>query len=112
MKKRGKKSIDWTSKDVLSLVTQEVENSPNNLARAFDKVADALNTTHSNVSNAWYRTLKFNIKGFTVKSNSVKTVNSKNDRRLPSSTPIHQSIVSTHKFDGMRVVTIKQYFVA
>lgn len=111
MKKR-KQSINWTSQDVVALVSQEIEKSPNNLARAFDKIADALSTTHTNVSNAWYRTLKFNVKGFTVKSNSVKTVNTKNDRRITSSAPIHQSIVSTHKFDGMRVVTIKQYFVA
>ena len=107
-----KKSINWKSQNVLALVNSEVEKSPNNLARAFDVIADALNTTPSNVSNAWYRTLKFNVKGFTVKSSSVKTVNSKNDRRMPSSTPIHEAIVSTHKFDGMRVVTIKQYFVA
>jgi hypothetical protein len=78
---RRQNSINWTSQEVLTLVNEEVENSPNNLSRAFENIAYRMNTTTSNVAKAWYRSLKFNIKGFTVKSKNVKVVNTKNERR-------------------------------
>lgn len=110
--RKNRLSIDWTASNVLSLVNDEIQNSPNNLARAFESIAGKMDTTPSNVAKAWYRSLKFNIKGFTVTSKNVRVINTKNDRRVKSEVlPIHETVVSTQKFDGMRVVTIKKYFV-
>lgn len=107
-----RKFIKWSNKKAIETVARHVQDSPSNLKEAFTRVADELNTTQSAVSQAWYGGLRNKVKGFTVKSTSFKSVNTKNEKRVGVSTPIHESIVSTHKFDGMRVVTIKQYFVA
>jgi len=104
--------MKWSSKKAIETVSRHVQDSPNNLKEAFSRVADELNVTQSAVSQAWYGGLRTKVKGFSVNSTSFKSVNTKNQKRVSVSTPIHESIVSTHKFDGMRVVTIKQYFVA
>jgi hypothetical protein len=107
------KSINWVSPEVLALVNQEVEKSPKNLSVAFETIAYVLDTNVNNVVKAWYRVLKFKVKGFTVTSKRVKSVNIKNERRITEDVkPIHEAIVSTKIFDGMKVVTIKQYFIA
>ena len=108
-----KKMMKWSSKKAIETVSRHVQDSPNNLTLAFTRAGEELNVTQSAVSQAWYGGgLRNKVKGFTVNSTSFKGVNTKNQKRASVSTPIHESIVLTQKFDGMRVETIKRYFVA
>lgn len=104
--------IRWSDASVVETVKRHVEQSPDNLTAAFLKVAEELNTSQAAVSQAWYGgSLRNKIKGFTVKSTGAKFVNVKNVKRTTTNTaPIHEAIVSSQKFEGMRVVTIRQYF--
>jgi hypothetical protein len=107
-----RKFMKWSSKKAIETVSRHVQESPSNLQEAFTRAADELKTSQSAVSQAWYGGLRNKVKGFTVNSTSFKGVNTKNQKKVSVSTPIHESIVLTQKFDGMRVETIKRYFVA
>ena len=108
----------WNDTSVNDLILAEVQATPTNLASAFSRVAAELNTTQQAVSAHWYKKLRKNTQGFSVRSKSSKSSNVKNDARKlkPSkevdlSNPIYEIVVSTKKLDSMRVVTIKKYFI-
>lgn len=110
--------FNWNDSSANDLILTEVRSTPTNLASAFSRVASELNTTHQAVSSHWYRNLRKNSEGFSVKSKSSKSSNVKNDARrvktskeVDLSNPIYEIVVSTKKLDSMRVVTIKKYFI-
>ena len=106
------KKINWTDQKNVNLLAQEVKNSPDNLHKAFKVVAEKLNVSEGCVSQAWYKVVKNQVKGFTTKSTKVNYVNVKNTPRKTSgvSSPIHEVVVDSKVYDGMKVITVKQYF--
>lgn len=105
------KKTNWRDPKVIKLVTKEVTKSPDNLTAAFKNIAEIMSVPEGRVSQAWYNSLRNVVKGFQTKSDKVDYVNLKNSpRKALTETPIHQVIVSSKTYDGMRVVTVKQYF--
>lgn len=106
------KKTNWTDQKNINTVITEVKASPNNLAVAFKSAAKKLNSTESAVTQAWYNSIRSKMTGFTTKSTKVNYVNVKNTPRKTSGagSPIHEQVVSTKLYDGMKIVTVKQYF--
>ena len=71
----------WNDSSVNDLILAEVRSTPTNLASAFSRVAAELNTTQQAVSAHWYKKLRKNSEGFSVRSKSSKSSNVKNDAR-------------------------------
>jgi hypothetical protein len=111
--------INWKNNSTINdLILAEVQSTPTNLTSAFSRAAAKINVSQGAVSQHWYKKMRKNIKGFSINSKASKSNNVKNDvRKVKSSkindlsNPIHETIVSTKKLDGMRVVTIKKYFI-
>jgi hypothetical protein len=106
-----KSKINWTTKEVEELFTTEVKKSPNNLLIAFTRISRKLKTNTNNVSKAWYRIYRNRVELFNINGEDASMKNIKNTHVAKEVAPIHESIVSTQKFDGMIVVTIKKYYV-
>ena len=106
-----KPRINWSNPQVLAIVSEEVKRTPDNLASAFERIAQRVGTNATNANNAWYQNLRKTIgTQFNVSSNKKVMNNSKNTPRVaPIVQPIH-SVSSSAVYDGMRIVTIKQYF--
>jgi hypothetical protein len=105
--------INWSSPSTLKIVRKEIKNSPDNLRSAFQQIALKLNCSQANVSSNWYTTLRHKSQFFKTQSTKTTKVNGKNSPRIEKTNkPIHEMIVSTKKYDGMKVVTVKQYFPA
>jgi hypothetical protein len=102
----------WSDPAVMPIVSEEIQNSPDNLSRAFEKIAKRLgNVTPGAVTQAWYSTLKKKHSQFQTKSSKTAMSNVKNSPRFNSvGQPIHQVVLSSKDFDGMKVVTVKQYY--
>lgn len=104
-----KKATNWQDQKNVNVVIAEVKASPDNLTAAFKNAAGKLNISEGCVSQAWYNTIRAKANGFRTKSTKVNYVNVKNTPRKGVS-PIHQVVVDTKTYDGMKVVTVKQYF--
>jgi len=102
--------IKWTSPNVMQIVSEEVQKSPGNLSNAFRQISVRMNSTESAVTQAWYKTLRNKFSQFHTGSNQVVLSNTKNVPRKGNNNPIHEKILSSAVYDGMRVVTIKQYY--
>jgi hypothetical protein len=109
---------NWKNKEFNDLLLMEIQSTPTNLTSAFSRAAAHINVSQGSVSQYWYSSLRKKVKGFSVNSRSSKSNNVKNDARKVKSSknddlsnPIYETIVSTKKLDGMRVVTIKKYFI-
>lgn len=106
-----RKTINWQDQKNINCVITQVKNSPDNLRAAFKCVAEKLNTSEYCVAQAWYSSIRNKANGFRTKSTKVNYINVKNTpRRETKLAPIHQKVVSTKNYDGMKVVTVKQYF--
>lgn len=101
--------INWNDQKNVKLLAQEVKNSPDNLHRAFKTVAEKLNASEGCISQAWYKVVKNQVNGFRTKSSKVNYINVKNTPRKANS-PIHEQVVDTKLYDGIKIVTVKQYF--
>ena len=106
------KKTNWQDKKNMNIVIAEVKASPDNLTAAFKNVAQKLNTSEGCVSQAWYNTIRAKVNGFRTKSTEVNYVNVKNTPRKATGAgaPIHEQVVSTKLYDGMKIVTVKKYF--
>jgi hypothetical protein len=106
------KKTNWKDQKNVNAVIGEVKASPDNLAAAFKNAAKKLNSTESAVTQAWYNTIRAKVNGFRTKSTEVNYVNVKNTPRKATGAgaPIHEQVVSTKLYDGMKIVTVKKYF--
>ena len=105
--------INWSSPATLKIVKKEIKNSPDNLRYAFQQIAIKLNCTQANVSANWYSKLRHHTQFFKTQSTKTTKVNGKNSPRVEKTNkPIHELVLSSKKYDGMRVVTVKQYYPA
>lgn len=126
MATRGK-YVKWNQPRAIKTVKRCVKESPTDLKAAFQKAAEELNTTASAVYSAWHGIIKHKTRGYatrTVKSAKVETpvvveveksepeqvsVPVKTKKQT-TTTPIYEVVVSTQEVEGMRVVTVRQYF--
>lgn len=102
----------WSDPAIMSIVSEEIQKSPDNLSRAFEKIAKRIpNVTARAVSQAWYTKLKKKHDQFQTKSSKTIMSNVKNSPRLTTiGQPIHEIVLSSKDFDGMKIVTVKQYY--
>jgi hypothetical protein len=107
-----KKATNWQDQKNINVVMAEVKASPDNLTAAFKNAAQKLNVSQGCVSQAWYNSIRSKANGFRTKSTEVNYVNVKNTPRKATgaNAPIHEQVVSTKLYDGMKIVTVKQYF--
>lgn len=107
-----KKTTNWQDQKNINVVMTEVKASPDNLANAFKTAAEKLNTTPGCVSQAWYNSIRAKVNGFRTKSTKVNYVNVKNTPRKSTgaNSPIHEVVVDSKVYDGMKIVTVRQYF--
>jgi hypothetical protein len=107
-----KKATNWQDQNNINVVITEVKNSPDNLTAAFKNAAVKLNISEGCVSQAWYNNIRAKVNGFRTKSTEVNYVNVKNTPRKATDVgaPIHEQVVSTKLYDGIKIVTVKKYF--
>lgn len=107
-----KKATNWQDQSNINVVITEVKASPDNLTAAFKNAAEKLKVSQGCVSQAWYNSIRAKVNGFTTKSTKVNYVNVKNSPRRANDTisPIHEVVVDSKVYDGMKVVTVKKYF--
>jgi hypothetical protein len=105
-----RKSTNWQDQNNIRIVLAEVKSSPDNLRTAFKNASVKLNTTENCVSQAWYDSIRKKVNGFKTNSDSVSHVNVKNTQRK-SDSAIHEEVVSSKSYEGMKIVTIKRYFI-
>lgn len=104
----------WKTEPVLKIVAQEIKASPDNLTRAFSKIAQRTDSTQAAVNFAWYAGGLRELVGkqFATASPKVKFVNRKNSPVKPAknSSLIYEKQISSKTVDGVRVVTVKQFY--
>lgn len=107
-----KKQINWTESKNVKIVKREVKNSPDNLSAAFHAASKIIGCSQASVSQAWYNNIRKKASpSFKTSSSQVERVDIKNSpRKHRNSNPIHESVLSSEVYDGMRVVTLKQYY--
>jgi urease gamma subunit len=107
-----KKTTNWKDATNVNVVMAEVKASPDNLTAAFKNAAVKLNISEGCVSQAWYNNIRSKVNGFRTKSTKVNYVNVKNSPRKATnvSSPIHEVVVDSKMYDGMKIVTVRQYF--
>ena len=107
-----KKSTNWQDQNNINAVITEVKNSPDNLTAAFRNAAIKLKSTESAVTQAWYNSIRNKANGFRTKSTKVNYINVKNTPRKATGvgSPIHEVVVDNKVYDGMKVITVRQYF--
>jgi hypothetical protein len=91
------------------------------------KAADELDTTFNAVLQAWHGKIKHNTRGFskkkvraakisttTVQTTAVEETVETATVAVAKATrkPIYETVVSTQEIEGMRVVTVRQYYLA
>jgi hypothetical protein len=70
-----------------------------------------MNSSESAITQAWYKTLRNKFSQFHTGSSQVVLSNTKNvPRKVANSSPIHEKVLSSAVYDGMRIVTLKQYY--
>jgi hypothetical protein len=102
----------WSDPSRLAIVSEEIQKSPDNLRKAFENIANRIGgiSTHA-VSQAWYSSLRSKFSQFQTQSPKVIMSNVKNNPRTTTNgQPIHQTILSSKSYDGMKIVTVRQYF--
>jgi hypothetical protein len=110
---KGNQKVNWNSPKIEKIYEKEIKNSPDNLSLAFKNIANRLGCSISNVTNRWYNNFRFKLVVFQTSSESIKKVNSKNTpvvRYNSKKKPIHQVVLSSQEFEGMKVFTVKQFF--
>jgi|688.fasta_scaffold1037020_2 hypothetical protein len=107
-----KKATNWQDQKNINVVLTEVKASPDNLTAAFKSAAQKLNVSEGCVSQAWYNSIRARANGFRTKSTKVNYVNVKNTPRKATGvgSPIHEVVVDSKLYDGMKIVTVRQYF--
>lgn len=114
-----RKNIKWKSPKAVNTVKRCVKESPGDLKVAFQKAAEELKTTATAVSQAWHLIIKHKTRGYTtrtVKSAKIETPKQEMvamvaPKEAKKSAPIYETVVSTQEIEGMRVVTLRQYYL-
>lgn len=105
--------INWKSKSATNVVAAEVKKSPDNLKHAFQQAAQRLNCSFYSVKTQWYQNGLREQLGhlFSTVSPKKDVVNKKNQPK-PSEKErlIYSKKVKTSNVDGMRVVTVVNYY--
>lgn len=120
-----RKYVKWNSPKAINTVKKYVKQSPEDLKGALQKAAEELDTTFNAVLQAWHGKIKFNTRGFAKKrvraakisTTTVQTtaVEETVETAIVAKTtrkPIYETVVSTQEVEGMRVVTVRQYYLA
>jgi hypothetical protein len=122
-----RKYIRWNSPKAVNTVKKHVKQSPEDLKGALQKAAEELDTTFTAVLQAWHGKIKFNTRGFakkrvkaakisttTVQTTEVEEAVESAPVAVAKTTrkPIYETVVSTQEIEGMRVVTVRQYYLA
>lgn len=102
--------IKWNSPKAINTVKKYVKESPEDLKGAFQKAADELNTTFAAVFQAWHAKIKHSTRGYSTR-NAVKPATIQQPMKS-NGEPIYETVVSTQEIEGMRVVTVRQYYLA
>lgn len=105
--------INWSSSKTEKIFKEEIKNSPDNLSNAFKAIAKRLKCSVGSIQNKWYTEFKFKVEIFQTSSGKTTKVNGKNTptvRYNPRKKPVHQVVLSSQNFDGMKVFTVKQFF--
>lgn len=118
MTTRGK-YVKWKSPKAVNTVKRCVRESPGDLKVAFQKAAEQLNTTPTAVAQAWNSNIRHTTRGFStrsVKSAKIETPTQEMvavvvPKEAKKSAPIYETVVSTQEIEGMRVVTVRQYYL-
>lgn len=108
-----KNFINWASPKTEKIFQEEIKKSPDNLSNAFAAIAKRLKCSKSIVSYRWYNSIRFKVEIFQTSSNKLTKVNGKNSpivKYYPRRKPVHQVVLSSQAFDGMKVFTVKQFF--
>lgn len=115
-----RKYVKWNRPKAINTVKKCVKESPTDLKAAFQKAAEELNTTASAVYSAWHGIIKHQTRGYGSKRTlrSAKIESPEQDvvvavapKEAKKSTPIYETVVSTQEIEGMRVVTVRQYYL-
>lgn len=111
-------NINWKDAGVLNVCRMAVTASPDNLKKAFEVIAGALNTSASNVSAKWYGTGGNGIRNiignqFNISSSHINLSNAKNSPRkadLVTGELVKEMVLSCDTYPGMKVITTRQYY--
>ena len=112
---KSNQKVNWNSSKTQKIYQEEIKRSPDNLSVAFKFIAKRLNCSVGNVTNRWYTNIKFKAEIFETASSKTRKVNSKNTpivRYNAKKKPVHQVVLSSQEFDGMKVFTVKQFFAS
>lgn len=112
---KSNQKVNWNSSKTEKIYKEEIKKSPDNLSVAFKSIAKRLGCSVGNVTNRWYTNIKFKVEIFETASSKVTRVNSKNSpvvRYSAKKKPVHQVVLSSQEFDGMKVFTVKQFFAS
>lgn len=120
-----RKYVKWNSPKAINTVKKYVKQSPEDLKGALQKAAEELDTTFNAVLQAWHGKIKFNTRGFakkrvraakisttTVQTTAVEETVETATVAKATRKPIYETVVSTQEVEGMRVVTVRQYYLA
>ena len=105
--------VNWNSPKTQKIFQEEIKNSPDNLSNAFKAIALRLKCGMGSVQCKWYTVFRFKTDVFKTSSDKTTKVNGKNSpavRYNPRKKPVHQVVISSQNFDGMKVFTVKQFF--
>ena len=114
--------IKWNSPKAIKTVKKHVKQSPEDLKGALQKAAEELDTTFAAVLQAWHGKIKHNTRGYKkvktakmekpVQTTTVETTEVEETVAKTTRKPICETVVSTQEIEGMRVVTVRQYYLA
>lgn len=108
-----KNQVQWSNPTVLQIVSEEMQNSPQNLHAAFKAIASRVGCKTNAVSAAWYQSNLRDKVGTQFTTSSTKTMYT-NRKNQPSTSftgkLIHEKEMSNKIMDGLRVVIVKQYY--
>jgi hypothetical protein len=104
----------WNNPTNIQIMCNEIQKSPGNLKDAFKEVSVQTDSSISAVAQAWYGGIRKKFPNFHTGSNSIVLSNTKNTptklKEKAVDSPVYEKVVSSAVYDGMKVLTIKQYY--
>lgn len=106
------KKINLDDPKTINVIVTNLKKSPDNLSQAFQRSAETLNSTPGTLSFHWYKNgLRERVgQVFTLNSDKSKFTNRKNTITRNNGKMVHEKIISSTVVEGLRVVTVKQYY--
>lgn len=106
-----KKRTSWSNPNCLKIVSEEIQKSPDNLTYAFKEISKKIGVSESAITQAWYGKLRRQFPQFATGSGKNVVINRKNTPKKDG-VLLHEKILTNQTYDGIRVVTIKQYYTS